>query len=76
MGGKVVQVATFNVRQKYTYFESFEVEAEDAEEAIQLVNDGEADGNGLEYHDTEALYLLDEDELMPAEEQPDNAFGY
>jgi hypothetical protein len=34
MGGKVVQVATFRVRQRLVYYEGFTVEADTPEEAI------------------------------------------
>ena len=76
MGGKVVQVATFRVRQRLVYYEGFTVEADTPEEAIDNVIAGDEVGEGMDYLEAQATYLLDEDGIMPAQEQPDNAFGY
>ena len=73
------RVATFRVRQHYDYYEDFIVEAEDVEDAVQLVNDGQIAGLGNEYVDTTANFLVStnpEDGGSPLDEQPDNAYGY
>ena len=66
-------MATFHVRQKLTYYEDFVVEAESGEDAIEQVNAGDEIGDGPEYLNVEATYLLDEDGVFAVKEQPDNA---
>lgn len=64
-------MAQFSVRQRYVYYEDFSVEAESAEDAIQMVDDGEIDGDGPEFLETTATYLTDG--ISALAEQPDNA---
>ena len=64
-------MAEFKVRQRLFYYEDFTVEANSAEEAIDLVNAGDADGQGPEYLSAEATYLTDG--VYALKEQPDNA---
>lgn len=65
---------TFKVRQKEVYYEDFEVEAETAEEAIEMVNEGDAKSiNGPEYLETTNTYLLADDGIFEATNQPENA---
>ena len=64
-------MAEFTVRQRLIYYEDFTVEADSAEEAIDLVNAGDADGEGPEYLSAEATYLTDG--VYALKEQPENA---
>ena len=67
-------MATFKVRQRLAYYEDFTVEADTPEDAIDNVNAGDEIGDGPEYLNVEATYLLDEDGVFAVKEQPDNAF--
>jgi len=62
----------FLIRQLETYVEDFEVEAESAEEAIDQVNNMEAESvSGPNYSETTNTYVLDG--TCVAKEQPENA---
>ena len=63
----------FKVRQKLSYYEDFEVEAGSAEEAIDLVNQGDAVGQGPEYLEATATYLTDGVYALKSKDQPVNA---
>jgi hypothetical protein len=66
-------MAKFMVRQRFVSYEDFEAEAESAEEAVDLVNQGAFDGNGPEYLETTATYILDGDGVFSSKDQPWNA---
>lgn len=66
----------FKVRQRQTYYEDFEVEANSPEEAIDKVNNGDGEETGRpEYLETVATYLLDEEGVFALKNQPYNAVG-
>lgn len=64
----------FQVRQRMIYYEDYELEAASAEEAISLVNSGEINSRrGPEYIETINTYILDDEGVYMAKEQPENA---
>ena len=64
-------MAEFRVRQRLIYYEDFTVEADSAEDAINLVNAGDVDGEGPEYLSAEATYITDG--IYALKVQPENA---
>jgi hypothetical protein len=71
VGMETETMAQFNVRQRMVYYEDFVVEAESAEQAVQLVNDCEVVGKGPEYLETTAIFLTDG--VFALKDQPENA---
>lgn len=64
----------FLVRQRLAYFEDFAVEAASPEEAINLVNEGDAEVvSPPDYAETLNTYLLDERGGFGIKNQPENA---
>ena len=68
-------MATFKVRQRMVYYEDYVIEAESAHEAIDLTHNYDSIGQGPEYLETTATYILDSDGVfaLPESQQPDNA---
>lgn len=64
----------FLIRQLETYVEDFAVEADSAEQAIDMVDNMEVDSvRGPKYVEATNTYLLDQGGSAAAKEQPENA---
>ena len=64
----------FLIRQLETYVEDFLIDADDAEQAIDMVDNMEVDSvSGPKYVEATNTYLLDQGGSAVAKEQPENA---
>ena len=71
---KGIAMPKFLIRQLETYVEDFVIDADDAEQAIDMVDNMEVDSvSGPKYVEATNTYLLDQGGSAAAKEQPENA---